>query len=354
MAERPSRRLRRGPVRGGPAEGDLDDVEDELFRFARVFEGIRRAARHADRRRPSRPPAASRSSRSSSAARRPTPPTGARLDGGRHRPGARPAPDRAVAGRDERHAPTARRWPRSAPRCPSPRTSARASPPRSSQATGKEVEVKVIVDPTVLGGLVTQIGDMVIDGTVRAPARPSCASALDLMPDDIADRLRRRRSHGRADHQHRGHRRRPREEPRGLPARHEPDAGRPGHRGRRRHRPRLGPARRGGERAARVRGRHLRPGAEPRRGVDRRGRARRGHPHRRGPDGPRHRPHPLRAGRRRPARPGRQRPGRAASTARARSPASTQRRMEIQAPGHHRPQAGARADADRHQGHRLR
>jgi F-type H+-transporting ATPase subunit delta len=35
------------------------------------------------------------------------------------------------------------------------------------QATGGPVEVKVIVDPTVLGGLVAQIGDTVIDGTVR-------------------------------------------------------------------------------------------------------------------------------------------------------------------------------------------
>jgi F-type H+-transporting ATPase subunit delta len=35
------------------------------------------------------------------------------------------------------------------------------------RATGKDVEVKVIVDPTVLGGLVARIGDTVIDGSVR-------------------------------------------------------------------------------------------------------------------------------------------------------------------------------------------
>jgi F-type H+-transporting ATPase subunit delta len=35
------------------------------------------------------------------------------------------------------------------------------------RATGKTVEVKVIVDPTVLGGLVARVGDTVIDGTVR-------------------------------------------------------------------------------------------------------------------------------------------------------------------------------------------
>lgn len=35
-------------------------------------------------------------------------------------------------------------------------------------STGREVDVVVIVDPTVLGGVVTQIGDTVIDGTVRS------------------------------------------------------------------------------------------------------------------------------------------------------------------------------------------
>ena len=36
-----------------------------------------------------------------------------------------------------------------------------------SRATGKEVEVKVIVDPSVLGGIVARVGDVVIDGSVR-------------------------------------------------------------------------------------------------------------------------------------------------------------------------------------------
>jgi F-type H+-transporting ATPase subunit delta len=36
------------------------------------------------------------------------------------------------------------------------------------KATGKRVEVKVIVDPSVLGGIVAQVGDTVIDGSVRA------------------------------------------------------------------------------------------------------------------------------------------------------------------------------------------
>ncbi len=36
-----------------------------------------------------------------------------------------------------------------------------------SRATGKQIEVKVVVDPTLLGGIVATIGDTVIDGTVR-------------------------------------------------------------------------------------------------------------------------------------------------------------------------------------------
>ena len=34
-------------------------------------------------------------------------------------------------------------------------------------ATGKQVELKVIVDPTILGGIVTTVGDTVLDGSVR-------------------------------------------------------------------------------------------------------------------------------------------------------------------------------------------
>lgn len=36
-----------------------------------------------------------------------------------------------------------------------------------SRATGKNVEVKLVVDPKVLGGLVARVGDTVIDGSVR-------------------------------------------------------------------------------------------------------------------------------------------------------------------------------------------
>jgi F-type H+-transporting ATPase subunit delta len=36
-----------------------------------------------------------------------------------------------------------------------------------SQATGKNVAVKAIVDPSVVGGIVARVGDLVIDGSVR-------------------------------------------------------------------------------------------------------------------------------------------------------------------------------------------
>ena len=37
-----------------------------------------------------------------------------------------------------------------------------------NEATGKQVEVKVVIDPSVLGGIVAQVGDTVIDGSVRS------------------------------------------------------------------------------------------------------------------------------------------------------------------------------------------
>jgi F-type H+-transporting ATPase subunit delta len=36
------------------------------------------------------------------------------------------------------------------------------------RATGRAVEVKVVIDPEVLGGVVAQVGDTVIDGSIRA------------------------------------------------------------------------------------------------------------------------------------------------------------------------------------------
>ena len=60
-------------------------------------------------------------------------------------------------------------------------------------ATGKKVELKVIVDPTVLGGLVAQVGDTVIDGSVKAPPRPAQDRVLTALPTHPHRRRKRRR-----------------------------------------------------------------------------------------------------------------------------------------------------------------
>lgn len=36
-----------------------------------------------------------------------------------------------------------------------------------SKATGRNVEVKVVVDPSIIGGIVARVGDTVIDGSIR-------------------------------------------------------------------------------------------------------------------------------------------------------------------------------------------
>ncbi|MFM7126017.1 MAG: ATP synthase F1 subunit delta, partial [Actinomycetota bacterium] len=36
-----------------------------------------------------------------------------------------------------------------------------------ANATGRQVNLKVVVDPSVLGGIVATVGDTVIDGSIR-------------------------------------------------------------------------------------------------------------------------------------------------------------------------------------------
>jgi F-type H+-transporting ATPase subunit delta len=36
-----------------------------------------------------------------------------------------------------------------------------------AKATGKDIELKVLVDPSVIGGVVAQVGDQVFDGSIR-------------------------------------------------------------------------------------------------------------------------------------------------------------------------------------------
>ena len=153
--------------RSREAEGHLDEVEDELFRFARIVEGNDEL--RIDAHRPGHPGRAPRrrSSRTCSAAGRSPITTALVVVRRRRRPRPRPARDRRPVRRARRAEPRARgrRGPLGGRR--STTSSGSGSPTALAQATGKQVEVKVVVDPSVLGGLVATIGDTVIDGTVR-------------------------------------------------------------------------------------------------------------------------------------------------------------------------------------------
>ena len=50
---------------------------------------------------------------------------------------------------------------------PVPQETVRRLAESLSRATGKQVEVKTVVDPSLIGGLVTRVGDIVIDGSLR-------------------------------------------------------------------------------------------------------------------------------------------------------------------------------------------
>ena len=152
------------------AEGTLDEVEDELFRFARGFEGseeLRNALTDETI------PTAKRQSivedllgRPQSG--KPATPTTVQLvslvvGGGRGRD--LPAiidrlVERAAQSKDADVAEV-----RSAVALtPDQEDRLRAA---LANATGRNVNLKVVVDPAVLGGLVATVGDTVIDGTVR-------------------------------------------------------------------------------------------------------------------------------------------------------------------------------------------
>ena len=333
--------LRRGACSTvAQAEGDLAEVEDELFRFARALEGsdeLRETLTD-----PHIPAGRRQQIVEDLLGGKARPTTiDPRRHGRRHRPGARPARHRRRAGRAAARPRPTRRSPRCARPSPltddqqhAPRRRPRARPPasRSRSRSSSTRPSSAASSP--------------------ASATPSSTARSATVSTSSATRSRRGASHGRAHHQHRRHHRRPAQEPRGLHARLDATPGRPHPRGRRRHRPRLGPARRRGQRAARVRGRHRRPRAEPRRGVDRRRR-------------PRRRRSSIEEGQ--PVKAtgdilsvpvGDGLLGRVVNALGepidGKGPLTDvqQRRMEIQAPGHHRPQAGARAAADRHQGHR--
>ncbi len=149
------------------AEGTLDEVEDELFRFARSLRVERRSCAPpspTSRCPPSKRQAIVEDLLGGKATATTVQLVSMVVGSGRGRD--LPAiVDSLVAAR--RRAPRTSRSPRSAP--PSPLTADQQDRLKAAlaNATGKHVNLKVIVDPSVLGGIVATVGDTVIDGTVR-------------------------------------------------------------------------------------------------------------------------------------------------------------------------------------------
>ena len=146
-------------------EGHLDDVEDELFRFARIIEG------NDDLRMTLANPGLPLDARAAivdellESRALPTTKAIATFIVGAGRGHDLPAiVNRFVelAAQTREHAVAEVRS-----AVPLDDTQRRRIEEALSRSTGKRVEVKVIVDESVLGGIVATVGDTVIDGTVR-------------------------------------------------------------------------------------------------------------------------------------------------------------------------------------------
>jgi F-type H+-transporting ATPase subunit delta len=147
------------------AEGTLDDVEDELFRFARSYES-------SDELRNSLTdeliPAARRQAIVEDLLGDKATPTTVQLismvvGSGR----SRDLP--AIVDRLVERAAQAKRLAVAEVRSAVPLTEDQQDRLKAAiaNATDKDVTLKVVVDPSVIGGLVATVGDTVIDGTVR-------------------------------------------------------------------------------------------------------------------------------------------------------------------------------------------
>jgi F-type H+-transporting ATPase subunit delta len=147
------------------AEGTIDEVEDELFRFARSYESsdqLRNALTD------EQIPASKRQAIVEDLLGNKVTPTTTQLismvvGSGR----ARDLPaivDKLVARASSAKNLELAEVRSAVPLTPDQETRLAAA---LANATGKEVNLKVVVDPTVLGGLVATVGDTVIDGTVR-------------------------------------------------------------------------------------------------------------------------------------------------------------------------------------------
>ncbi len=155
----------RGLFEVAKAEGTLDEVEDELFRFARSYESsdeLRNALSDE-----LIPPAKRQAIVEDLLGGRATPTTVQLISmvvGSGH---GRDLP--AIVDRMVERAAASKEMEVAEVRSAVDLTEDQRDRLRAAlaNATGKNVDVRVIVDPAVLGGLVATVGDTVIDGTVR-------------------------------------------------------------------------------------------------------------------------------------------------------------------------------------------
>jgi F-type H+-transporting ATPase subunit delta len=155
----------RGLFEVAKAEGTLDEVEDELFRFARLYEGseeLRNALTDE-----LIPPAKRQAIVEDLLGGKATPTTVQLISmvvGSGH---GRDLP--AIVDRMVQRAASSKDLALAEVRSAVPLTQDQQDRLKAAlaNATGKNVDLKVIVDPSVLGGLVATVGDTVIDGTVR-------------------------------------------------------------------------------------------------------------------------------------------------------------------------------------------
>jgi F-type H+-transporting ATPase subunit delta len=147
------------------AEGTLDEVEDELFRFARSFESsdALRTALSDEQIPPAKRQAIIEDLLGGKATSTTTQLVSMVVGSGRTRD--LPAiVDQLVA-----RASSAKHQEVAEVRTAVPLTADQETRLAAAlvNATGKQVNLKVVVDPSVLGGLVATVGDTVIDGSVR-------------------------------------------------------------------------------------------------------------------------------------------------------------------------------------------
>jgi F-type H+-transporting ATPase subunit delta len=155
----------RGLFEVAKAEGTLDEVEDELFRFARLYESndeLRNALTNDEI-----PPAKRQAIVEDLLGGKTTSTTVQLISmviGSGH---AKDLP--AIVDRMVQRAASSKDMEVAEVRSAVPLSADQEDRLRAAlaNATGKNVDVKVIVDPSILGGLVATVGDTVIDGTVR-------------------------------------------------------------------------------------------------------------------------------------------------------------------------------------------